>query len=141
MLNENLRDEINELEKKIEETLKSMEIASDLITKTNMEIMKIQEQLQLAEIEIRLNTDFKAVGCNNKEEREMYIMSIPDYRELYIQKRDLEIDLSEYRRRYGVDERQLKMYNKIYSRLVTLEEYELERELNGDFVKVFDKNE
>ena len=141
MLNENLRDEINELEKKIEETLKSMEIVSDLITKTNIEIMKTQEQLQLAEIEIRLNTDFKAVGCNNKEEREMYIMSIPDYRELYLQKRDLEIDLSEYRHRYGVDERQLKMYNKIYSRLVTLEEYELERELNGDFVTVFDKNE
>lgn len=141
MLNENLRDEINELEKKIEETLKSMEIASDLITKTSIEIMKTQEQLQLAEIEIRLNTDFKAVGCNNKEEREMYIMSIPDYRELYLQKRDLEIDLSEYRHRYGVDERQLKMYNKIYSRLVTLEEYELERELNGDFVTVFDKNE
>lgn len=141
MLNENLRDEINELEKKIEETLKSMEIASDLITKTSIEIMKTQEQLQLAEIEIRLNTDFKAVGCNNKEEREMYIMSIPDYRELYLQKRDLEIDLSEYRHRYGVDERQLKMYNKIYSRLVTLEEYELEREFNGDFVKVFDKNE
>lgn len=141
MLNENLRDEINELEKKIEETLKSMEIASDLITKTSIEIMKTQEQLQLAEIEIRLNTDFKAVGCNNKEEREMYIMSIPDYRELYLQKRDLEIDLSEYRHRYGVDERQLKMYNKIYSRLVTLEEHELERELNGDFVTVFDKNE
>ena len=135
MLNENLREEINELEKKIEETLKSMEIASDLITKTNMEIMKIQEQLQLAEIEIRLNTDFKAVGCNNKEEREMYIMSIPDYRELYIQKRDLEIDLSEYRHRYGVDERQLKMYNKIYGRLLILEEYELERELNGSECK------
>ena len=67
----------------------------------------------------------------NKEEREMYIMSIPDYRELYLQKRDLEIDLSEYRHRYGVDERQLKMYNKIYGRLLILEEYELERELNG----------
>ena len=141
MLNENLREEINELEKKIEETLKSMEIASNLITKTNMEIMKTQEQLQLAEIEIRLNTDFKAVGCNNKEEREMYIMSIPDYRELYLQKRDLEIDLSEYRHRYGVDERQLKMYNKIYSRLVTLEEYELEKELNSNFIEVFDKKE
>lgn len=141
MLNENLREEINELEKKIEETLKGMEITSDLITKTGIEIMKTQEQLQLAEIEIRLNTDFKAVGCNNKEEREMYIMSIPDYRELYLQKRDLEIDLSEYRHRYGVDERQLKMYNKIYSRLVTLEEYELERELNGNFVKVFNKDE
>ena len=118
-----------------------MEIASNLITKTNMEIMKTQEQLQLAEIEIRLNTDFKAVGCNNKEEREMYIMSIPDYRELYLQKRDLEIDLSEYRHRYGVDERQLKMYNKIYSRLVTLEEYELEKELNSNFIEVFDKKE
>lgn len=141
MLNENLREEINELEKKIEETLKGMEITSDLITKTGIEIMKTQEQLQLAEIEIRLNTDFKAVGCNNKEEREMYIMSIPDYRELYLQKRDLEIDLSEYRHRYGVDERQLKMYNKIYSRLVTLEEYELEREVNGNFVKVFNKDE
>lgn len=131
MLNENLREEINELEKKIEETLKSMEIVSDLISKTNIEIMKTQEQLQLAEIEIRLNTDFKAVGCNNKEEREMYIMSIPDYRELFLQKRDLEIDLFEYRHRYGTDERQLKMYNKIYGRLLTLEEYELERELNG----------
>ena len=141
MLNENLREEINELEKKIEETLKSMEITSDLITKTGTEIMKTQEQLQLAEIEIRLNTDFKAVGCNNKEEREMYIMSIPDYRELYLQKRDLEIDLSEYKHRYGVDERQLKMYNKIYSRLVNLEEYELEKELNGNFVEVFGKNE
>ena len=125
MLNENLREEINELENKIEDILKSMEITSHLITETNVEIMKIEEQLQLAEIEIRLNTDFKAVGCNNKEEREMYIMSIPDYRELYLQKRDLEIDLSEYRHSYGVDERQLKMYNKIYGRLLTLEEYEL----------------
>lgn len=141
MLNENLREEINELEKKIEETLKSMEITSNLITKTNIEIMKTQDQLQLAEMEIRLNTDFKAVGCNNKEEREMYIMSIPDYRELYLQKRDLEIDLSEYKHRYGVDERQLKMYNKIYSRLANLEEYELEKELNGNFVEVFGKNE
>lgn len=141
MLNENLREEINELEKKIEETLRSMEITSDLITKTNIEIVKTQDQLQLAEMEIRLNTDFKAVGCNNKEEREMYIMSIPDYRELYLQKRDLEIDLSEYKHRYGVDERQLKMYNKIYSRLVNLEEYELEKELNGNFVEVFGKNE
>ena len=35
------------------------------------------------------------------------------------------------RNNYGVDERQLKMYNKIYGRLLTLEEYELERELNG----------
>lgn len=141
MLNENLREEINELEKKIEETLKSMEITSNLITKTNIEIMKTQDQLQLAEMEIRLNTDFKAVGCNNKEEREMYIMSIPEYRELYLQKRDLEIDLSEYKHRYGVDERQLKMYNKIYSRLANLEEYELEKELNGNFVEVFGKNE
>ncbi len=135
MLNENLIEEINGLEKKIEETLESMEITSSLITKTNAEIMKTKEQLQLAEMEIRLNTDFKAVGCNNKEEREMYIMSIPDYRELYCLKRDLEIDLSEYRHRYGVDEKQLEMYYMFYSRLVNLEEYELERELNKELIK------
>lgn len=121
MIDKNIEQEINELEQKIKETLESMEIVSNWIVKTNIEIMEVEEQLQLEEIEIRLTTDFKAVGCKNKEEREMYIMSIPEYRELYLQKRDLEIALSEYRHRYGVDERHLKMLNRIYDRLVNLE--------------------
>lgn len=141
MLNENLKEDLNIMEKKIQDCLDDMEIVYKLIIKTNTEILRIENELQICELDIRLNTDFKAVGCNNKEERELYIMSIPEYREKYLVKRDLEIDLSEFRHRYGVNERQLKLYNRIYDRLKTLESYELEKDLNGNFIKVFDKKE
>lgn len=131
MINENLKEVLNLTEEKIEELVGSMEIASSFITKTSVDILKIKKQLELVETEIRLNTDFKAVGCNNKEERESYILTVPEYRELYLQKRDLEVDLLEYKHRYSTDERELEMYYKFYFRMMVLEEYDLKKELKG----------
>ena len=49
MLNEDLKEDLNIMEKKIKDCLEDMEIVCELIVKTNAEITRIENELQLCE--------------------------------------------------------------------------------------------
>lgn len=116
-----LNDEINRVSSEINSCLESLEIGSKLMIETTKNLIEKEDELQECEFKIRMETDFKSVGCNNKEERELYITHVPEYKKLYLEKRDLENDLAEYKHRVNVDERNLKFYNRLYDRLSNLE--------------------
>lgn len=105
---------IEDIESRIIQSMNDMEISNKFIIDLNDELFELECQLNDLEFNIRMTTDWKSVGCSNKEERELYVKNNPKIVSIIAKKRDLEHQINEYKHMYSVADRNLKFANRLF---------------------------
>lgn len=105
----------------IDKKIKDIDIVGKKLVDTNKDLFKVENNLLIIENTIRQNTNFKELGLTNKESRELYIKNHDDMRVTLKLKQDLENSINEYKHILDVLNKELKLYNRVFDRTVSLE--------------------
>lgn len=128
MLIEEITDRLNGLEILIEERIKDIETVSNFIAKNTIQLNQLEYELDEVEFDIRTSiSNWKDVGCNNKEERELYVKTRDEYKLILFDIQRINNDIIEYKHTLDVAEKELKFYNRMYDRYSKLEDNTLSK--------------
>lgn len=105
----------------IDKKIKDIDIVGKKLVDTNKDLFKVENNLLIIENTIRQNTNFKELGLTNKESRELYIKNHDDMRVTLKLKQDLENSINEYKHILDILNKELKLYNRVFDRTVSLE--------------------
>lgn len=111
----------NKLIELIDKKIKDIDIVGKKLVDTNKDLFKVENNLLIIENTIRQNTNFKELGLTNKESRELYIKNHDDMRVTLKLKQDLENSINEYKHILDILNKELKLYNRVFDRTVSLE--------------------